>query len=559
MSKGSSTNINATVRDNCFNTITGATVSASFNNGDPTVPLYDDGAHSDGAADDGVYANTWTPINSGSCTILLTALKTGLSDGSETVSGTVSFNRYVKKGGTDIGDCTSSSSPCKTIQYAINISESGDSIRVAEGMYYENISVMSSISDLLIQGGWNQTLTSHLDNPLLTIIDGDASGDGVGDGSVISVNAGTGEIITATIENFTITNGYSSSGGGLQINSSNAGTVQMNLLNNIIVDNVAPFGGGIYADASGEGVIAIMLTNNMVVENSANSGGGIYATSAATGSSIYLKLLNDTITANSSVYGSGLDLVAKDSGITFANAKNEIIWGNSATATDDDIYLYQENATTLLKTSFSDVGNVVNDLTYPGKYIGDSTDISEDPLFKDPAARDYHLTEFSSCIDKGTNVGAPLNDFEGDPRPINGDGDAVAITDMGADEYYITVLPDIKANGSDGPVIITQSDILSITIELSSGSHSGKNADWWVLALTPMGLYHYDFISDFWMPGPVVTYQGPLFDMSPYEILNMSGLPAGLYHIFFAVDLVMNGLLDLEQVYYDYVDVDVRP
>ena len=44
----------------------------------------------------------------------------------------------------------------------------------------------------------------------------------------------------------------------------------------------------------------------------------------------------------------------------------------------------------------------------------------------------------SPCIDAGTNEpasGLPADDLDGNPRPLDGDGDTVAIADMGAYEF----------------------------------------------------------------------------------------------------------------------------
>ncbi len=122
---------------------------------------------------------------------------------------------------------------------------------------------------------------------------------------------------------------------------------------------------------------------------------------------------------------------------------------------------------------------------------------------------------------------------------------------------FAPLLTDIKANGSDEPIVISSSDILSITVSLNPGSSINKNADWWVVADTPMGWYYYN-LSSGWRPGQSVTYQGPLSDLSPYEVLNMSGLPVGLYTFYFGVDMIMNGSVDMSQMYYDSVEVNIQ-
>ena len=74
----------------------------------------------------------------------------------------------------------------------------------------------------------------------------------------------------------------------------------------------------------------------------------------------------------------------------------------------------------------------------------------------------------------------------------------------------------------------------------------------------PNDWYYFD-LNLGWLPGFTVTYQGPLFDLPTYEALNTSGLPLGSYTVYFGVDMAMNGLLDMDQAYYDSVDVIIDP
>jgi hypothetical protein len=131
----------------------------------------------------------------------------------------------------------------------------------------------------------------------------------------------------------------------------------------------------------------------------------------------------------------------------------------------------------------------------------------------------------------------------------------------GWDIYFNTAsspFPDIKANGSDSPIIISRSETLSITVEFDSGFLSGDEADWWLVATTPLGWYYYDRSAG-WLPGREATLQIPLRDLPSKEVLNMSGLPAGNYTFYFGVDLVKNGKINLGQAFYDQVSVTINP
>ena len=134
-----------------------------------------------------------------------------------------------------------------------------------------------------------------------------------------------------------------------------------------------------------------------------------------------------------------------------------------------------------------------------------------------------------------------------------------------------TPVPDVKANGLDGPVTTSGADILTVTVDLDlgstvaldSGSLSGDdNADWWVVVNTPFGWFHYDLPSDSWIPGLIVTFQGSLFNLTPpYTVLSMSGLPSGIYTFYFGVDLNKNGTLDTGTgiLFFDSVVVNITP
>jgi len=112
-------------------------------------------------------------------------------------------------------------------------------------------------------------------------------------------------------------------------------------------------------------------------------------------------------------------------------------------------------------------------------------------------------------------------------------------------------LPDIKANGSDGPLTITKGTNLSVTVALGPGKQVALSSDWWVMTLNPFGKYWY-IPGNGWIKSnsPIRAYGGPLFNLPSYNILNSSNLPVGNFKFYFGVDLLMNGSLNYDDLFY---------
>lgn len=124
--------------------------------------------------------------------------------------------------------------------------------------------------------------------------------------------------------------------------------------------------------------------------------------------------------------------------------------------------------------------------------------------------------------------------------------------------YALPPNPEIRANGADGTLNLITGERLSVTIQLDAGSHSGESADWWVVAETPFGWFHYDYDNSggSWLPGFSVSHRGPLFNLNSIEVLNISGLPSGTYTLYLGIDLIMNSSLDYGHLYYDSIAVN---
>ena len=199
----------------------------------------------------------------------------------------------------DGGSYGTPSDPYTNIQQAVDQANFGTIIRVAQGTYYENITINDAHARAIsIEGGWDSGFTTRSNDPSLTIIDGDTNMNGPGDdGSVVRIENMTAGRSRFDISGITLQHGNgtvnaspnATTGGGLYMRSDN-GLTEVNLTNNRFVHNVtaaytsyisyASYGSGIYVSTSGG---PVNLVNNTIADNSSDSnnydtslGAGIY-------------------------------------------------------------------------------------------------------------------------------------------------------------------------------------------------------------------------------------------------------------------------------------------
>jgi len=249
-------------------------------------------------------------------------------------------------------------------------------------------------------------------------------------------------------------NNTSSEYGGVYVKTSHGSiTITNNTFSN---NNANNYGGGAYAETfSG----SIFFTNNAFINNTANYGGGTYV-GTVSGS---ITLTNNTFSNNNANnYGGGAYVYLENNTATL-NFYNNILWSNTANATDyggDDLYVYNDGNKDKIASSVNLVHNLFSVTTTPinfstapetekvyiyapapEKYnrgipigctnTGNYGNIQADPKFVDPQNGNLRLQAGSPAIDAGCNnaPSLPSTDRDGNQRVWNG------TVDIGAYEY----------------------------------------------------------------------------------------------------------------------------
>ena len=398
---------------------------------------------------------TFTPTQTGNYAFGLVVNDGTVDSSSDSVTivvGNVFDDTYVD---ASIGDDTYDGSsptfqggnvgPKKTIQAGVNVTNPNGTCHVAAGTYIETVYIDKGIA--LVGAGTDQTtidVSSLAGDENAVTFDGDGADSASISGFKITgaTESQVGYLGSGIhckngadpqIANNTIINNDRC---GIECDDHNSATI----INNTIAENKF----GIVVEMYSSGTIANntitrnsqgihlhgqgspIITNNIITENW-DVGIHCWSTSSPT-------ITNNTITKN------GHMAWGDNSGIVCNNNSSPTITNNIIS--DNIPYGIQEsNANSDPSVNYNSIWN--NDsgayydedstvLTVPeiNAVPGNTNNIAADPFFVDPTTGDYHLQSGSLCIDAGDNnaPGLPPEDFDGQPRIING------TVDMGADE-----------------------------------------------------------------------------------------------------------------------------
>ncbi|MDJ0710678.1 MAG: outer membrane beta-barrel protein [Woeseiaceae bacterium] len=290
-------------------------------------------------------------------------------------------------------------------------------------------------------------------------------------------------------------------GGGLELegNSDNNGSQSVSLYDVMFEDNLltgSGSGGGASLFAMDVNIDLVGFVNNTATDiggglhlrefsrnrtinsgflgNSAAVGGG-FGTDDWNLSGVVLE--HNTFTGNTATTLGGGAFVSRGTPARQISFFNNIVWGNTGPV-GADIYIdddpddsggAQVSEVELVNNIYSDFTTKCTEDAGCTERIIDTDNQDVDPLL----TADLHLLMGSPAIDAGLDAGHPsyprvLVDFDGDTRPFDGDGDMLATTDIGIDEY-VGGTPQatdvgIAMTDSPDPVLVGGEITYSITI-----------------------------------------------------------------------------------------------
>jgi hypothetical protein len=304
----------------------------------------------------------------------------------------------------------------KSIQEGINAAKSGDTVQVASGTYVEQVKLKSGIT---LQGEsrdttfiWNNT------DAMIT-----AAG-----------------ISNTVVQGFTIT---SANGNGIYIDRSS-----IKIRHNII------------KDCGANGVLAYIhyyyTTHNNDIENNIfkNNQTGIRYTASINfcDGHVWNNIIVENIEDGIVLEGSQTNNVKVVNNVLYSNLGDgiKIISGGNPYISNNIVMKNGNCGITQTSgaaptVAFNDVYNNILG-SYCGPVIVGPGSISVDPEFVDEAAEDFHLSDSSPVIDKGSPVNTPSDDIDGQPRP-QGSGYDIGVDEIGADPGPLPCKCDLNKDG----------------------------------------------------------------------------------------------------------------
>jgi hypothetical protein len=304
-----------------------------------------------------------------------------------------------------------------TIQAAINSAAPGDTIVVEPGTYVENLRFDGKAVTLQSTSGPTRTIIEGIND---TAVDIGPNGAIIGfiiQKGVAYFGAGMAVHGTGTLIKHNIFQSNTQSGGGFgaAIGGNNASpTIERNIFRDNTCDNQFLSGVISFVNSSSPVIVNNILHDNPCRAINMTLPGGTLP--LVTNNTIVLNragiYVDRRIDTSQQVYRNNI-LVGNDIGL-------EIVFG-----TDTYDPTWQNNLV---------FGNGAN---YSGTTdkTGTAGNVSADPMFVDQTGGFYYLNAGSPAIDQGTNTDAPTTDFTGISRPLDGNGDNNAVTDIGAFEY----------------------------------------------------------------------------------------------------------------------------
>ena len=311
-------------------------------------------------------------------------------------------NHYVALNGSHIAPYSYWATAATNIQSAVDVSLDGHRVHITNGTFVLTTEIVVA-TDIVIES---------VNGADVTIVDG-------GGASRCFNLAGS----TCVVSGLTITNGYSSSGGG----------ISGGIANNCTISGNEAFGGG-----GGGGMRSGTANNCIFIGNTATSAGG--GTNSGGGGG-----MRDCIANNCTI--SGNSTVKRGGGMNNGTANNCIVWNNTAGNGGNNIFSGIQNYTCSPDVTYGVNGNITNA-----------------PAFVNYPGGDHRLAFYSPCIDAGTNGYVVVDtDRDGAPRIFGG------TVDMGAYEY------DSGTADSDGDGMTDGWEMLYFSS--ATGAVSSANGD----------------------------------------------------------------------------------